>query len=125
MVGVCKIQRLMYYRLYDLPVVEEEGVTVSMLRRIHQVHDRRTSEIVNDEASIPAIVLSINLFKLLKIAGIAGFCQDCDHSEGGMIWSEAIMFPDQKPSNVTVKSRIPSPDSSKDRRDNECRGKVR
>jgi hypothetical protein len=29
---------------------------------------------VNDEASIPAIVLSINLFKLLKIAGIAGFC---------------------------------------------------
>jgi hypothetical protein len=53
-----------------------------MLRRTHQVHDRRTSEIVNDEASIPAIVLSINLFKLLKIAG---FCQDCDHSEGGMI----------------------------------------
>jgi hypothetical protein len=40
---------------------------------------------VNDEASIPAIVLSINLFKLLKIAGIVGFCQYCDRSEGSMI----------------------------------------
>ena len=64
----------MYYRLYDLPVVEEEGVTVLAPRRLRQAHDRRTSEIVNDEASIPAIVLSINLFKLLKIAGVAGFC---------------------------------------------------
>jgi hypothetical protein len=69
-----QLQRLMYYRLYDLPVVEEEGVTVLAPRRLRQAHDRRTSEIVNDEASIPAIVLSINLFKLLKIAGIAGFC---------------------------------------------------
>jgi hypothetical protein len=47
---------------------------------------------VNDEASIPAIVLGINLFKLLKIAGIAGFCQDCDHSEGGMIGLRALCF---------------------------------
>jgi hypothetical protein len=82
----------MYYRLYDLPVVEEEGVTVLAPRRLRQAHDRRTSEIVNDEASIPAIVLSINLFKLPKIAGIAGFCQDCDHSEGGMIGLRALCF---------------------------------
>jgi hypothetical protein len=72
----------MYYRLYDLPVVEEEGVTVLAPRRLRQAHDRRTSEILNDEASIPAIVLSINLFKLLNIAGLF---QDCDYSEDGVI----------------------------------------
>jgi hypothetical protein len=47
---------------------------------------------VNDEASIPAIVLSINLFKLLKIAGIAGLCQDCASSEDGIIGLRASCF---------------------------------
>ena len=90
----------MYYRLYDLPVVEEEGVTVLAPRRLRQAHDRRTSEILYDEASIPAIVLSINLFKLLKIAGIAGFCPGLRPQRRWRDWIEAIMFPDQKPSNV-------------------------
>ena len=97
MVGVCKIQRLMYYRLYDLPVVEEEGVTVLASRRLHQVLDRRRSEIANDEVSIPAIVLSINLFELLKIAGVGGFCASSERRDD---WIEATMFPDQKSSNV-------------------------
>jgi len=83
--------------LYDLPVVEEEGVTVLAYRRLHQVLDRRRSEIVNDNASIPAIVLSINLFEVLKMAGIAGFFASSERRDD---WIEATMFPDQKPSTV-------------------------
>jgi len=82
--------------LYDLPVVEEEGVTV-LASHFTRFLIAEGSEIANDEVSIPAIVLSINLFELLKIAGIGGFCASSEHGDD---WIEATMFPDQKPSNV-------------------------